>query len=171
MGRVVGGHTRVQLVPEFVLLCQTLSSVGRSGAQARVCAPEPLHLCFRLVANTGAVEMMNFDVFCPCCSQRPRPRSLRPWLVLLVWGATWLPRERPNSSTSSDDGAAKSAFGGYRGVEPAVAVTCGSTTPRRLGCDSGISQWYRVGDAGALQAEPLATLCLARSKIKSGAPT
>ena len=69
---------------------------------------------------------------CPCCSQRPRPRSLRPWLVLLVRGATWLPRERPNSSTSSDDGASKSAFGGYRGVEPAVAVTCGSTTPRRL---------------------------------------
>ena len=32
------------------------------------------------------------------------------------------------------------------------------------GCDSGISQWYRVGDAGALRAEPLATLCLARSK-------
>ena len=49
--------------------------------------------------------MTSFDVFCPCCSQRPRPRSLRPWLVLLVWGATWLPRERPNSSTSSDDGA------------------------------------------------------------------
>ena len=31
-----------------------------------------------------------------------------------------------NSSTSSD-GAAKSALGGYRGVEPAVAVTYGST--------------------------------------------
>ena len=31
---------------------------------------------------------------------------------------------------------------------------------------SGISQWYRVGDAGALRAEPLATLCLARSKFK-----
>ena len=28
---------------------------------------------------------------------------------------------------------------------------------------TGISQWYRVGDAGALRAEPLATLCLARS--------
>ncbi|EOD28550.1 hypothetical protein EMIHUDRAFT_450026 [Emiliania huxleyi CCMP1516] len=39
-----------------------------------------------------------------------------PWLVLLVWGATWLPRERPNSSTSSDEGASKSAFGGYRGA-------------------------------------------------------
>ena len=58
--------------------------------------------------------------FGPYCSQRPRPRSLRPWLVLLVWGATWLPRERPSSSTSSDDGASKSASGGYRGVEPAV---------------------------------------------------
>ena len=64
--------------------------------------------------------------FCPCCSQRPRPRSLRPWLVLLVWGATWIPRERPNSSTSrSDDGASKSASGGYRGIKPAVAMTCG----------------------------------------------
>ena len=31
---------------------------------------------------------------------------------------------------------------------------------------SGISQWYRVSDAGALRAEPLATLCLARSKFK-----
>ena len=40
--------------------------------------------------------------------------------MLLVWGATWLPRERPNSSTSSNDGASKSASGGYRGVEPAV---------------------------------------------------
>ena len=26
-----------------------------------------------------------------------------------VWEVIWLPRERPNSSTSSDDGAAKSA--------------------------------------------------------------
>mmetsp|Transcript_24434 Transcript_24434/g.72944 ORF Transcript_24434/g.72944 Transcript_24434/m.72944 type:complete len:94 (+) Transcript_24434:166-447(+) len=34
------------------------------------------------------ISMMNFDG--PCCSQRPRPRSLRPWLVLLVWRATWL---------------------------------------------------------------------------------
>ena len=34
----------------------------------------------------------------------------------------------------------------------------------RVGVYSGISQWYRVGDAGALRAEPLATLCLARSK-------
>mmetsp|Transcript_33700 Transcript_33700/g.108687 ORF Transcript_33700/g.108687 Transcript_33700/m.108687 type:complete len:217 (-) Transcript_33700:130-780(-) len=64
----------------------------------------------------------------PCCSQRNPPRFLRPWPMILVWGVIWLPRERPNSSTSSDDGAAKSAFGGYRGVEPAVAVTCGSTT-------------------------------------------
>ena len=30
----------------------------------------------------------------------------------------------------------------------------------RVGVYSGISQWYRVGDAGALRAEPLATLCL-----------
>ena len=28
----------------------------------------------------------------------------------------------------------------------------------RVGVYSGISQWYRVGDAGALRAEPLATL-------------
>ena len=34
----------------------------------------------------------------------------------------------------------------------------------RVGVYSGISQWYRVGDAGALRAKPLATLCLARSK-------
>ena len=68
----------------------------------------------------------------PCCSQRPPPRSLRPWPMLLGREVIWLPRERPNSSTSSDDGASKSASGGYRGVEPAVAVTCGSTTPRRL---------------------------------------
>ena len=34
----------------------------------------------------------------------------------------------------------------------------------RVGVYSGISQWYRVGDAGALRAEPFATLCLARSK-------
>ena len=33
----------------------------------------------------------------------------------------------------------------------------------RVGVNPGISQWYRVGDAGALRAEPLATLCLARS--------
>ena len=52
---------------------------------------------------------------------------------LLVWEVICLPRERPNSSTSrSDDGASKSASGGYRRVEPAVAVTCGFTTPRRL---------------------------------------
>ena len=37
----------------------------------------------------------------------------------------------------------------------------------RVGVYSGISQWYRVGDAGALRAEPLATLCLARSKKNS----
>ena len=36
----------------------------------------------------------------------------------------------------------------------------------RVGVYSGISQWYRVGDAGALRAKPLATLCLARSKQK-----
>ena len=35
----------------------------------------------------------------------------------------------------------------------------------RVGVYSGISQWYRVGDAGALWAEPLATLCLARSNF------
>jgi len=34
----------------------------------------------------------------------------------------------------------------------------------RVGVYSGSSQWYRVGDAGALRAEPLATFCLARSK-------
>ena len=68
----------------------------------------------------------------PCCSQRPAPRSLRPWPMILVCEVIWLPRERPNSSTSSDGCASKSSFGGYRGVEPAVAVTCGSTTPRRL---------------------------------------
>ena len=28
----------------------------------------------------------------------------------------------------------------------------------RVGVNPGISQWYRVGDAGALRAEPLATL-------------
>ena len=39
---------------------------------------------------------------------------------------------RAQSPTSSNDCATKSASGGYRGVEPAVAVTCGSTTPRRL---------------------------------------
>ena len=40
----------------------------------------------------------------------------------------------------------------------------------RVGVYSGISQWYRVGDAGALRAEPLATLCLARSKSQTAAP-
>ena len=32
-----------------------------------------------------------------------------------------------------------------------------------VGVNPGISQWLRVGDAGALRAEPLATLYLARS--------
>ncbi|EOD18422.1 hypothetical protein EMIHUDRAFT_196678 [Emiliania huxleyi CCMP1516] len=36
--------------------------------------------------------------------------------MVLAWEVIWLPRERPNSSTSSDDGASKSAFGGYRGA-------------------------------------------------------
>ena len=74
-----------------------------------------------LVANTGGVIMTTFDVFLSVLLPAPSPALPEaPWLVLLVWGATWIPRERPNSSTSSDDGAAKSAFGGYRGVEPAV---------------------------------------------------
>ena len=50
-----------------------------------------------------------------------------------MWGVIWLPRERPNSSTSSDDCASSQRLRrGYRGVEPAAAVACGSTTPRRL---------------------------------------
>ena len=38
----------------------------------------------------------------PCCSQRPAPRSLRPWPMILGREVIWLPQERPNSSTSSD---------------------------------------------------------------------
>ena len=51
--------------------------------------------------------------------------------MLLEREVIWLPRERPNSSTSSDDGASKSAFGGYRGVEPAVAVGAGAAQDHR----------------------------------------
>ena len=36
----------------------------------------------------------------------------------------------------------------------------------RVGVYSGISQWYRVGDAGALRAEPLATLHILRGQKK-----
>ena len=38
----------------------------------------------------------------------------------------------------------------------------------RVGVYSGISQWYRVGDAGALRAEPLATLLSCAVKRKVG---
>ena len=39
----------------------------------------------------------------------------------------------------------------------------------RVGVNPGISQWYRVGDAGALRAEPLATLmsCAVKKRILS----
>ena len=52
-------------------------------------------------------------------------------------------------------------------LRPTFRVFCtvfGFSLFGRVGVYSGISQWYRVGDAGALRAEPLATLCLARSK-------
>ena len=59
----------------------------------------------RLVANTGAVIMMNFDVFLSVLLPAPSPA-----LPEAMAGATWLPRERPSSSTSSDDGASKGSL-------------------------------------------------------------
>ena len=41
---------------------------------------------------------------------------------------------------------------------PGFCTVFGFSLFGRVGVYSGISQWYRVGDAGALRAEPLATL-------------
>ena len=87
----------------------------------------------RLVAKTSAVNMWNFLFWLSVLLPAPSPALPEAMAgATSMGGHLWLPRERPSSSTSSDDGASKSASGGCRGVEPAVAVTCGSTTPRRL---------------------------------------
>ena len=72
-------------------------------------------------------------------------------------------------------------WGVSRRAPPSLEAMCACSTFRgfgtvfgfslfgRVGVYSGISQWYRVGDAGALRAEPIATLCLLRGhKINRG---
>ena len=71
---------------------------------------------------------------------------------------------RRHGGTAVTDGR-RQGGGGLNGKGGAArfCTVFGFSLFGRVGVCTGISQWYRVGDAGALRAEPLATLCLARS--------
>ena len=117
-GTVCGEVGRVPRFPQLTVLPPYGRSSGyRESDPTRRHRPMivPLKLSLRRLSwgRAGSSRDMWPTELCVAPSALTPPRFLRPSPMILVWEIIWLPRERPNSLTSSDDGAAKSASGGY----------------------------------------------------------